>query len=307
MSTRRYGRIPVELTNESKQMYPGGISKLDLVEYYERVADRLLPHLEGRPLTLRRFPDGIEGEGFFQKRRGEYFPDSIKSAAVPSSEADLDQVVCGNRATLIYLVNQGAIELHPLLSRVGSLARPDVAIFDLDPGAQQDFRHVRRAARALKQVLDELGIRCYAKTTGSRGIHVVVPLRAELEFDEVRDLAKAIAETVEAHEPDLATTAVRKNARGGRLFIDILRNGYAQTAVAPYSLRAIPGAPVAMPIAWEALDSDIDARSVTIANIESWLGAPDPWNGMYRRRQSLAARRRTIESLRADASDRGHR
>lgn len=304
-TTRRFGPYTVELGNLDKELYPGGATKRDVIGYYEAVAGRILPHLDDRPLTLRRFPDGIEREGFYQKRSGDYFPDWIDTVRVDSNEGPLDQVVCGNQATLVYLANQAAIELHPWLSRRPDLDRPDLAIFDLDPGESQSFADVRKAARLLHELLDELGLTAYLKATGSRGLHVLIPLRPSAGFDEVRRFAGDIAETLAERHPDLLTTAVRKDSRKGRLFVDTLRNAYAQTAVAPYSLRARPGAPVAMPLPWDALHDNIGPQPVTIANIDSWLDRKDPWEGMGRHRQDLESRCKQLEQLRGEAKSNG--
>lgn len=302
MSTLRVGRRAVEVGNEDKVLFPDpGITKGELIDYYRRVAPLALPHLRDRALTLRRFPDGIDAKGFYQQRASGHFPEWMDRVRLPRRGGGrLEHVLCNDTAGLVYLANQAAIELHAWLSRAGAPLRPDQMVFDLDPPRDDAFAEVRAGARAICALLDEVGLVPFLKTTGSRGLHVVVPLRGETDFDAVRDFARDLAERVVAREPERFTLEQRKAARRGRLFLDVLRNAYGQTAVAPYSLRGRAGAPVATPIDRDELDdASLRADRWTLRNLFRRLGQrEDPWRGMQRRARSLGEPRRRLDALR---------
>lgn len=299
------GRRRVELSNPGKVFFPDSkITKGDVVDYYRRVAKHMLPFLEDRPLAVQRYPDGIGGEGFYQKNRPDHFPDWIEPVEVETEEGTHTHVVCQDAATLVYLANQACIAFHSWLSRKDALRRPDQLVFDLDPSGC-GFDDVRFAARVVRRLLDELECRSFCKTTGSRGLHVVVPLKRETDFDDVRGLARDIAGVAADREPRRLTTKTRKDARRGRLFLDYLRNSYAQHAVVPYSLRALPGAPVATPLDWAELDdASLDAQSWRLENLFRRLGQrADPWKGWRRHAVSPAALRRRLRALTGERSD----
>jgi len=284
--TLRFGPYSVELTNADKVLFPDdGLTKRDLVEHYRRVAGRMVPLVADRPLTMHRFPEGIGTDGFFQKRVSEHFPDWIRRARVEIEDGAIDMVVADNAATLAYLAQQACIEPHVGLARLDRPDHPDHMIFDLDP-AEDDFAQVRFAACAMRDLLAGHDLPVYLKTTGSKGVHLLVPLDRSAGFDDVRATARRIADRVARDHSDRLTTEQRKDKRRGRLFVDWLRNAYGQTAVAPYAVRARPGAPVACPVTWDEL-GDIDARSVTMTNIADRLDRADPWAGMGRRAVSL--------------------
>ncbi|MGW2816837.1 non-homologous end-joining DNA ligase [Streptomyces sp. NPDC001415] len=297
-TTIRAGRRTVRLSRPDKVLFPDdGITKSDLAEYYRTVARRMLPHLRGRPLMLERHPDGIDGGAFMQKDTPDYFPDWIDRAELPKEGGTVTHVLCGDTATAVYLAGQGCITLHRWLSRADRPDHPDRLVFDLDP-PEDDFAAVRAAARLLHDLLDELELPSAVMTTGSRGLHVLVPLDRRAPFDDVRDFALGTANLLTARHPDTLTTAPRKEARRGRLYLDTQRNAYAQTAVAPYSVRALPGAPVATPLAWAEIDDpDLDARRWTLGTIADRLDN-DPWRNALRRGRSLAAARRRLTTLR---------
>jgi bifunctional non-homologous end joining protein LigD len=302
MSRRRFGRHTVETSNEDKVLFPDdGITKGDLMDYYEAVADHLLPWVRERPLVMQRFPDGIEAGGFYHKQVAEHFPDWIPTVEVEKSGGQKQQlVVCNAKATLVYLANLGCVTLHPWLCRIDRLDHPDQLIVDLDPPANGPFTAVRDAARACRDLFDELELPSFLKTTGSKGLHVVVPLDRKAGFDSVRDFAREAMALLAARRPDALTTEVRKNKRKGRVFLDVARNAYAQTAVAPYSVRPLPGAPVATPIAWEELGR-LDARSFTLENLFGRLSrVRDPWKGLRRHASGLSRPRRRLETLREE-------
>ncbi len=309
----RVGRLTVALTNTGKVLFPGdGITKGDLIGYYQATAEVMLPYLRERPVAMARYPDGIGGERIFQKNVGRHFPDWIPRVEVGKQGGELCQVLCTKAADLVYLANQATIELHPFLSRVGrpghdgepaqadQLHRPDMLIFDLDPPDTGHFEAVRTAALRLREILEgDLGLASFVKTTGSKGLHVQVPLNGREEFDPVREFARQVAEVLAAAEPDLVTVQQRKDARNSRVYADIMRNAYAQTAVAAYSVRARPGAPVATPVSWEEVaDPALRADSFTLPAMPDRLAqldkTGDPWAGMSRHRQGLSRPRRLL-------------
>ncbi|MFI1721457.1 non-homologous end-joining DNA ligase [Streptomyces sp. NPDC020489] len=300
--TVRAGRRTVEVHRPDKVLFPGGragkeYTKSDLVDYYRAVAPFMLPHLRGRPLMLERLPDGVGGPTFMQKNTPESYPDWVERVEVPKEGGTVCHTVCGDTATLVHLADQACVTLHRWLSRVGRLERPDRMVFDLDPSGD-DFAPVREAAVLLAELLDELKLPSALMTTGSRGLHVVVPVNGHDDFDEVRAFARDVADTlVEAH-PEKFTTAARKKDRGDRLYLDIQRNGYAQTAVAPYTVRAKPGAPVATPMAWAQLDDPgLDARRWSIEDAVE-QARTQPWAGVLTKGRALGPARRRLDALR---------
>ncbi|MFF7067133.1 non-homologous end-joining DNA ligase [Streptomyces pseudovenezuelae] len=300
--TVRAGKRTVEVHRPDKVLFPGGdgakeYTKADLVDYYRAVAPFMLPHLRGRPLMLERHPDGLDGPRFMQKNTPDSYPEWISRVEVPKEGGTVCHTVCDDTATLLYLADQACLTLHRWLSRAGSVERPDRMVFDLDPAGDDDFSLVREAAGLLGELLDELSLPSALMTTGSRGLHVVVPLNGRHDVDEVREFAKDVADTLVAGHPDRLTTAARKKDRGDRLYLDIQRNAYAQTAVAPFTVRAKPGAPVATPMAWAQLDDPgLDARRWTIADAVE-QARTDPWAGVMAKRRALGPARRRLNAL----------
>ncbi len=299
MTRRTFGQYQFESTHEDRVLFPDcGITKGALIDYYSRIASTMVPHLRDRPLTMHRFPDGLEGEDFFQKTAPDYFPDWVARVRVETAEGVQDQVLCQNAATLAYLAQQGCITPHVWLSRRDRLDCPDQMVIDLDP-PDDDFELVRRAAFRYRELLDELKLPSCVKTTGSRGIHVLVPLDRRSGFDEVRAFARRMADILAARFPEELTTEQRKNKRAGRLYLDTGRNAYGQTAVAPYAVRPLPQAPVATPITWDELGQhDLHSRTYTIRNIFRRLGQRgDPWGAIRRHGRSLSAARHRLDQL----------
>jgi bifunctional non-homologous end joining protein LigD len=284
--------ISVELSNAGKVFFPDSeITKGDLVGYYRDVAARMLPYLRDRPLVMERYPDGITGERIVQKNVPRYFPEWITRTRVKKQGGTLLQVICDKPATLVYLANQACVEMHAFLSRTSALDCPDQLVFDLDPPDDHHFALVRHLALRLRELLeDELGLTAFVKTTGGKGLHVHVPLSARDDFDAVRRFARQASEVVAAREPGSLTVEQRKDSRGDRVYSDVMRNAYAQTAVAPYSVRARPGAPVATPLWWEELeDPGLTPHQFTLRTVGGRLGqSDDPWAGLTRRRYGLA-------------------
>jgi bifunctional non-homologous end joining protein LigD len=293
----------VRITHPDKVLFPDdGITKADLAAYYETVAALMLPLVSGRPVTMQRFPNGIGRGGFLQKQAADYFPDWIERVTAPNrrtrSATTREQVtymVCRAPDDLVYLANHACITPHVWLSRAPDIYQPDQLVFDLDP-ASADPHVLRLAASALHELLDELGLPAFLKSSGSKGLHVVVPLVPDAETDDVKVFSIAAAEALAARHPDDLTTEARIADRHGRLYLDIGRNGYAQTMAAPYAVRALPGAPVSVPLDWSELD-EFDPRRHTLRNIGERLARPDPWAGIDQAASSLDGARERLAEL----------
>lgn len=294
----------ITISNWDKVFFPeAGLTKGDLVRYYQRIAGAMLPHLRDRPLTMQRFPDGIDEGGFYQKEVPDHFPEWIRRVPIMVEEEGQEQpqLVCDDAATLLYLADQGCVTPHVWLSRADQLHHPDKLIFDLDP-PDDAFGPIRAAARSLREVLEAIGLAPFVMTTGSRGLHVVVPLDRSAGFDTVRDFAHDLARLLARRAPDDLTVEIRKAKRRGRLFLDYLRNAYGQNAVAPYAVRARPGAPIATPLDWDELGgSDMHAQYYTVENIFRRLGQKDdPWAAIWDQARSLEKPRQELDALRDD-------
>jgi bifunctional non-homologous end joining protein LigD len=289
-SAVRFGRV--EITHAEKVLFLNdGITKRELVEYYKRIAATILPHLRGRPIAMERYPDGIHGQKIFQKNAPAYYPPWVKTVSLPKKDGIVRHVVCDDTATLVYLANQTVITPHTWLSRIDQPNHPDQMIFDLDP-SDGDFRVVCDAAKVLRDRLVEQGLISFVKTTGSSGLHVLVPLNRRSDFDEVRAFAGQMAESFVQSNPEHLTTEVRKDKRKGRIFVDIARNAYAQTAAPAYAVRPRDGAPVAAPLQWNELDSlRLKPDLYNIRNVFDRLDKiGDPWNDLKRHAQALPRR-----------------
>jgi bifunctional non-homologous end joining protein LigD len=294
----KIGRRTVELSNTSKVLFPeDGVTKGDLIEYYASVASHAVPYLKGRPLALERYPDGIDEQQVFQQTAPQYFPDWIEIASVKriGGEGNVKHAVVRDAASLVYLANQACITPHAWLSRADRPTNPDQLIFDLDPA--DGIAAARRAALDLHALLDDLGLPAVVKTTGGKGLHVHVPLDRRADFDEVRRFARGVAEVLVTREPKRYTTEQRKNARHGRLYLDLMRNAYGQTAVPPYAVRARPGAPVATPLDWSELDGQrFRTDQHTIRTVGRRLEQDgDPWPRT--RGRSLTKPRKLLEDM----------
>ena len=293
----------IVVTHGDRVIFPDdGITKAQVVEHYARVAPYALPHVRGRPVSMQRVRDNIYAQVFYQKDMPSHFPDWIARVTVPKVGGTVTHVVCNDAASLIYIANQGCITPHVWLSRVGALERPDRMIIDLDPGdgGVEDARFAAHLARA---VLTEAGLEPYLMATGSRGYHVVVPIKPLLDFEQVRAIAFGLAQAMERRAPDRLTTEFYKEKRNGRLFLDCNRNAWAQTAVPVYSIRPKKGAPVAVPITWNELDS-IAPDAFNVRTIPDRLAeVPDPWPGFARRARSLDSAKRWLAASGGASSD----
>ncbi len=297
--TIKAGRRTVTVSRPGKVLFPDdGITKGDLADHYKAVARRAVPHLRDRPLMMERHPDGIGGKPLMQKNAPDYFPEWVRRSEQSKEGGTVTHVVCDDPATLVYLADQASVTVHRWLSREHRPDHPDLLIFDLDPAEGADFEDVRWAAHRVCELWDELKLPARLMTTGSRGLHVIAPLDAGSDFDSVRDFAHLAAGLLARRHPDRLTTEQRKAERKGRVYLDVQRNAYAQTAVAPYSVRAKPGAPVATPITRDELDDpDLTAQRWTVATIPDRLSASDPWSGLSWRGRSVRAARERLEDL----------
>jgi bifunctional non-homologous end joining protein LigD len=294
--TVRVDRQEIQISRPEKVLFPeDGITKGELIEYYARVAPHMLPHLRDRPLTLERYPNGIGTKRFFQKEVSSYFPKWIRTVTVPKVGGTVTHVVCNDTATLVYIANQACVTPHIFLSRIDKLDVPDQMIFDLDPQGE-DFELVRSTAFAFKELLDEVQLPAYLKTTGSRGLHLAVPLQRRENYDAVRGFARELAAIIVAQAPKERTMEPLKASRGTRVFIDTNRNGYAQLVAPAYAVRARKGAPISVPLEWDELkQKSLRSNSITIRTAFDRLDrVQDPWADFWRRGVSLAKARRKL-------------
>jgi bifunctional non-homologous end joining protein LigD len=288
----------IELSSQDRVVFPdSGITKGDIVGYYRDVASVMVPELAGRALTMERFTKGIEAGGFYQKHWQKHYPDWIDHVTF-GGKTRVKYPICDSQAALVYFANQGAIALHVITSRKQDLRRPDIVVFDLDP-PEDGFELVRRTARIVHDVLAELGLTAFVKTTGSKGLHVVAPLDDTATFHEVATLCNALAKLLVTRHPDLLTTEFYKKDRAGRLFFDTGRNMLGATFVAAYSLRGKPGAPVSTPLYWRELDDKaLRSDAFTLRNVRERLAAHgDPWRDLRKHEGSVANAVRALTKL----------
>lgn len=284
------------VSNLDKELFDDGITKAELIEHHVRFGEAMLRSIEGRALSLKRYPDGIDGEAWFQKRPSSHFPDWITRARLGSDGEEY--VVADQRATLAYLANQGTIELHTMMTRADAPDHPVELVFDLDPSPGAPVSAVRQATRWTGQLLDELGAVTHLKTTGSSGFHVHVRLDGSVEQERTRAFARDVAEVLAVRHPEELTVHVRKARRRERVFVDWLRNSPGQTAIAPYSVRARSQAPVATPMDWEELDGT-DPRRWTLRSLPRRLAQrDDPWETPLPTLDFADARQRLDEAMR---------
>src|SRR5262245_21730055 len=289
----RIGAHDVALTNEDKPFFPArALTKGDLVRYYLDVADCALPHLRRRPFHMKRFTGGVEGEFFHQKRVPAKHPEYVDEVPVsfPSGHSTVFAIV-DNAAALAWVANLGCIELHTWHSRVPEIELPDYLLIDLDPTTDGQWGHVREIAIVVREVMDELGLASYPKTSGATGFHILAPIKPELRFPDLRRFAKALAEEVERRVGDqkVATTTWRVADRVG-VFVDFGQNARDRTIASAYSVRPTPDARVSAPLVWHEVP-DVDPAAFTLETMRDRIAAVgDPMRGMWRRRPSLRPR-----------------
>ncbi|CAN5544754.1 non-homologous end-joining DNA ligase [soil metagenome] len=293
----------VRITHPERVLFPAdGYTKADLAAYHHAVAPALVRHLADRPLMLQRFPDGVGEPGFYQKEGGRGVATWIPTFEVPKAGGTVRHPLVGDEASLLALTNLSTVSFHRWPSRIDRLDRPDLLVVDLDPSSE-DFDDVRRAARWVRAAFEELDLPAHLQVTGSRGLHVVAPLDRSADTEAVAGFAHGVARLLAARHPEELTDEFRKAERHDRLFVDTGRNGWAQTVVAPYSVRPRPGAPVATPITWDELDDDaLRADAFTIETVPDRLASVgDPWEDLRRHGRSLTSRRPVLDELLAEA------
>jgi bifunctional non-homologous end joining protein LigD len=293
------GRHSIPILDADKVLVPDGITKSDIVGYYRQVAEYMLPHLRGRPLIMQRFPEGVGRDGVFQHEAPPSTPDWVKRTPVEHKGKTISYVVCENTASLVYLASQGGITPHVWLSRTDKPEQPDMMIFDLDPTATGEFEAVRMVALSLRALLEELGLPAYLKTTGSRGLHVTVPLNRAAEFETVGQFAGDVASVLAEREPARVTLHPDREKRDAPVFVGTGRNASRQTVVPPYSVRAYQGAPVAAPIDWsELVEGQIWSQRYTTKSVFQRMARKgDPWEEFWRHGRSLKEPRRKLDSM----------
>jgi bifunctional non-homologous end joining protein LigD len=287
----------VVITHPDKLLFPDDrITKGELASYYETIAPVMLPHLRARPVTMERYHRGIGAPGFFQKDISKGFPDWLERVEVPKKNGTVHHALVGDARSLLWLANQNCVTPHVWTSRVPNLYQPDVCVFDLDP-SEDEPDVLRAAALALRDLLNELGLSSWVKTSGSKGFHIIVPLNGEAGFGDVARFAYRVGATLVTHDPQHLTQEFSKADRGGRILIDTGRNGYSATFAAAYAVRAKPGAPVSAPCTWDELErGEIGPRTFTLRTMAARIAhVGDLWSDLDRYRSSLAP---AIEQLR---------
>jgi bifunctional non-homologous end joining protein LigD len=282
----------VTLSHPEKVLYPEqGITKRALAEYYDAVAEWTLPHVVNRPISLVRCPAGRAKKCFFQRHAGSGLPPQLSEVPIEGFGEDQAFLFITNVSGLIALVQMGVLEMHPWGSRVDNPMKPDRIIFDLDPGAGLAFADVISAAKELRTFLKELGLVSFLKTTGGKGLHIVVPIARRYSWPDVKSFAKRVGELMTQRSPERYLTRISIAERRGKIFIDYLRNDPTSTAVGPYSTRAREGAPVATPLAWDELTPKLDPKVFDINSVPKRLAKlkSDPWEGIAKLAQKLPA------------------
>ena len=277
------------ITHPDKVLFPDdGITKGDLANYYETIAPVMLPHLRGRPLTMERYPAGIHAKGFWQKDVSKGFPAWLERAEVPKKDGVVHHPIVTDVRSLLWITNQNTVTQHVWGSRVPDLNYPDVCVFDLDP-SKDDDESVRGAAIGLRDLLTEIGLPSWIKTSGSKGFHIVVPVDGKTPIDLVVRFANAVGTTFVKLAPDRLTQEFSKVDRLGRIYVDTGRNGYSATFAAAYTVRAKRGAPVSTPCTWEEVErGEVSPQTFTLRNVPGRVAkVGDLWADMQRRGRSL--------------------
>ncbi len=278
----------VRITSPDRVVYPDvNLTKLDVARYYEAAAERMLPHVVERPLSIVRCPEGQTGECFFQKHVSGYTPPGVLGVKIREKNATKETITIKDITGLVGLAQIGALEIHTWGCHNKDVEKPDLMIFDLDPGPDVDWPQTVKAARALHDKLDQIGLETFVKTSGGKGLHVVAPLRPTIDWDTFKEFTRAVVEHMVEESPDKYVEVMTKSRRAGKVFIDYLRNGRGATCVAPFSTRARPGAPLSIPVSWNEL-AKVRPDGFAIPNITPRLtAARDPWEGFLTVRQSL--------------------
>jgi bifunctional non-homologous end joining protein LigD len=291
------------ITHPEKILFPGeGITKGELASYYEMIAPLMLPHLRRRPVTMERYHRGIGAPGFFQKDVSKGFPEWLERVEVPKHGGTVHHPLANDTRSLLWLANQNSITIHVWPSRTPNLYNPDICVFDLDPSKEDALDTLRTAALNVRDLLDELGLPSWIKTSGSKGFHIAVPLDGKSDFGVVARFAHVVGKVIVQRDPDNLTQEFHKVDRGSRILVDTGRNGYSATYAATYTVRAKPGAPVSAPCTWEELErGDVGPGTFTLRGMAQRVAeVGDLWSDMLKKKRSL---KRPIERLKKLTAD----
>jgi bifunctional non-homologous end joining protein LigD len=294
------------ITHPEKILFPGeGITKGELASYYEMIAPLMLPHLRRRPVTMERYHRGIGAPGFFQKDVSKGFPEWLERVEVPKHGGTVHHPLANDTRSLLWLANQNSITIHVWPSRAPNLYNPDICVFDLDPSQEDAFDTLRAAALSLRDLLDELGLSSWIKTSGSKGFHIAVPLDGKSDFGTVARFAHVVGKVMVQRDPENLTQEFHKVDRGSRILVDTGRNGYSATYAATYTVRAKPGAPVSAPCTWEELErGDVGPRTFTLRGMAQRVAeVGDLWSDMLKKKRSLKRPIERLKKLTADYTD----
>lgn len=275
-------------------LYPAPpLTKLDLARYYESIADWVVPHVRGRPLTLVRCPEGIRGECFFMKHSKVWAPEPLRRVRIQEKTKVGEYLIADTLAGVVGLAQMGVLEIHTWNSEFEDIERPNRIVFDLDPGEHVTWTQVVRAARVVRRALEALDLECFVKTTGGRGLHVVMPLTPHADWSACLEFSRHLSERLERSDPDIYTTQFAKAGRSKKILIDYLRNNRTNTSIAAYSTRARAGAPVSVPIRWEELRDALEPGAFTVQTVSARLRrlSADPWKSSWTCRQKLTQQR----------------
>lgn len=279
----------IRISSPGRLVYPElALTKLDLVGYYDRVADAMFPHVENRPLTLVHCPDGLQAPCNYMRHRRAWGPSVLKRVAIKEKTKVGEYLAVVNPEGVIALAQMGIIEVHTWNSTIDDVERPNRIVWDLDPGPKVAFKDVIGAARAVREMLATLGLDSWVKTTGGRGIHVVAPLEPKRQWDECLAFAKAVAEALTRSDPSRYTTAFAKAGREKKILIDYLRNNRTNTSVAAFSARAKPAATVSMPVSWQHLTAKLNPEGFDVISVPRKRRA-DPWREYWSCRQKISS------------------
>jgi bifunctional non-homologous end joining protein LigD len=278
------------ITHPEKILFPAdGITKGELASYYEMIAPVMLPHLRRRPVTMERYHRGIAAPGFFQKDVSKGFPEWLERVEVPKKDGTVHHPIANDTRSLLWLANQNSITIHVWPSRTPNLYNPDICIFDLDPSQEDALEPLRKAALNLRDLLAELGLPSWIKTSGSKGFHIAVPLDGKSDFGVVARFAHTVGKIMVQRDPDNLTQEFSKVDRGGRILVDTGRNGYSATYAATYTVRAKPGAPVSAPCTWDELERrEVGPRTFTLRSMAQRIAdVGDLWADLLKTKRSL--------------------
>jgi len=300
----------VTITHPEKVLFPDdGITKGELASYYESIAPIMVPHIRGRPITMERFPAGIGRKGFIQKDVSKGFPSWLQRVEVPKKDGTVHHPLVVDTRSLLWITNQNCITPHVWTSRTPDLYHPDICVFDLDPSKEDEGEDLRAAALAVRSLLDELGLPCWVKTSGSKGFHIVVPLDGKAHTGQVAGFAHSVGSLLVKRFPDHLTQEFHKVDRGGRILVDTGRNGYSATFAAAYAVRPKPGAPVSAPCTWEEIErGDVGPQAFTLRTMPARMAkAGDVWSDLRKRGRSLTRAAEKLKRLRGRSDTQSRR